>query len=79
MKYQRICKNPKCGKEFWGTKTQQYCCLECRPPRYISKRMAKENNKKPCTLEEVIKQAKEHGMSYGQYVAMLYKEERMKK
>ena len=77
MKYKRNCKNPKCGKEFLGTRNQQYCCPECRVPRYIPKRNA--NPKKVCTLEEVIKQAKEHGMSYGQYVAILYKEERMKK
>lgn len=77
MNYKRYCKNPVCGKEFWGTRTQQYCCPECRVPRYIPKR--KPNPKKVCTLDEIVKKAKEHGMSYGQYVAMLYKEERMKK
>lgn len=77
MKYQKICKNPKCGKEFLGTRNQQYCCPECRVPRYVSKRKLKAL--KTCTLDEMIKLAKENSMSYGQYVAMLYKEERMKK
>lgn len=72
--YKRICKNSMCGKEFMGTRTQQYCCHSCRVPTYKPKR--KYNKIKNCTLDEVARRAKEHGMSYGKYVAMQYQMER---
>ena len=76
--YKRICKNPKCGKEFLGTRTQQFCCIECRSSK--DKSLPKgEKPKRPCTLNEVAKEAMEKGMSYGKYVAMQYQEERMKR
>ena len=73
MKYKKICKNPNCGNEFMGTRTQQYCCPQCRGNTGTSK------PKRPCTLNEVAKEAMEKGMSYGKYVAMQYQEERMKR
>jgi hypothetical protein len=71
--YKKICKNQKCGKEFMGTRTQQYCCPECRVPTYIPKRKYKQI--KNCTLGEVMAEAKKLGVSYGKYVAMQYLEE----
>lgn len=76
--YKRICKNPKCGKEFMGTRTQQYCSIKCRGS--AEKRLPmREKRKKACTLNEVAKEAMKNGMSYGKYVAMQYQEERMKR
>ncbi len=71
--FKKFCKNPNCGIEFMGTRTQQYCCPDCRVPTYIPKR---KKQKKACTLDEVARQAKEIGISYGKYVAMQYKQER---
>lgn len=72
--YKRNCKNHKCGKEFMGTRNQVYCCPACRVPIYKPKEKSKPIKK--CTIEEITKQAKELGMSYGQYVAMQYEAER---
>ena len=66
--YLKICKNKDCGKEFMGTKTQQYCCPECRVPTYKPKK--KVVKKKPCTIDEIAKKAKALGMTYGKYVEM---------
>ena len=73
--FKKYCKNPNCGKAFLGTRTQQYCCPDCRVPTYIPKKR-KKKQKKTCTLDEVARQAKELGISYGKYVAMQYKTER---
>lgn len=73
--FKKYCKNPNCGKEFLGTRTQQYCCPSCRIPTYIPKK-ARYQPKRTCTLDEVARQAKESGMSYGKYVAMQYKKEK---
>lgn len=67
--YKKYCKNSMCGKEFMGTRTQQYCCHGCRVPTYIPKKK-KHKQTKNCTLDEVARQAKELGVSYGKYVAM---------
>ena len=75
--YKRQCKNPKCNNWFMGTRTQVYCCPECRKPTYTPKKKKKPIKK--CTIEEITKQAKELGMSYGYYVAMQYKPERKRK
>ena len=78
--YKKTCKNQMCGKTFMGTRTQQYCCPDCRVPTYKPKRKYKRI--KNCTLGEVATQAKKLGISYGKYVAMQYLEEqreRMKK
>ena len=67
--YFKICKNKDCGKEFMGTKTQQYCCPECRVPTYKPKKKVVKN--KPCTIDEIAVKAKKAGMTYGKYVEML--------
>ena len=76
MEYKRKCKNPNCGKEFIGTRTQQYCSNKCRCSTYVPKKARQIKN---YTLTEVAKEASEKGMSYGKYVAMQYQEERMKR
>jgi hypothetical protein len=72
--YKRICKNSMCGKEFEGTRTQVYCCPACRVPTYKSKKSKYRPNKN-YTLDEITRQAKELGISYGKYVAMQYEKE----
>ena len=72
--YKRICKNSNCRNEFMGTRTQQYCCPACRVPTYKHKKKYKKI--KSCTIDEVARQAKKEGISYGKYVAMQYLEER---
>lgn len=72
--FKKKCKNPKCRKEFMGTKTQQYCCTECRVPTGNKKQIKRKQNS-VCTLNEIATQAKELGISYGKYVSMKYIEE----
>ena len=69
MKFKKICKNPNCGKEFMGARTQQYCCKECRG---VSK------SYKNTSFVDIAVEARKNGMSYGKYVAMQY-QERMKR
>ena len=57
MKYRKFCKNPKCGKAFMGTKTQQYCSSECRVPTYKPKKKVVKKTK-PCTIDEIATKAK---------------------
>ena len=71
--YRKTCKNPDCGKGFMGTRTQQYCGPDCRI------RLRKVKQIKDSTINEVATEAKKHGISYGQYVAMQYQAERKKK
>lgn len=75
--YKKTCKNPKCGKDFLGARTQQYCCPDCRVPTYIPK--GKQKPKRTCTVDDVTRKARANGMSYGQYVAMQYLLERENK
>lgn len=85
--YKKICKNPKCGKRFMGTQTQQYCCPDCRQvtnsneyksPKNEAKKNSKPKKKKKVqSIDEVMLKAKEMGMTYGKYVEMLYKQGRM--
>lgn len=70
MEFKKICKNPNCGKEFSGTRTQQYCCTDCRTTTRNQK------PKRTCTIDEIARKAKANGMSYGKYVAMQYETER---
>ena len=75
--YKKICKNTNCGNVFEGTRTQQYCCPDCRKGVYIPKKPYKKKAKhKPCSLNEWAKEARANGTSYGKYVAMQYQEER---
>lgn len=76
MEYTKICKNPDCNKAFLGTKTQQYCCPDCRLVKGKYKQKEKKN---AYSLEEITQQAREMGMSYGKYVAMQYEQERKRK
>lgn len=76
--YKKICKNKTCGKEFMGTRTQRYCCAGCRVYTYKPKKV-KHKPTKVCTINEITKQAKELGISYGKYVAMQYENERKNK
>lgn len=75
--YKRKCKNPECGREFMGTKTQQYCCPEHRLPTGNSKKDTAVNFKKNKnkSLTEVAVEARKLGMTYGKYVSMQYIEE----
>ena len=70
MEFKKICKNPNCGKGFSGTRTQQYCCPDCRTTT------RKQKLKRTCTIDEIARKAKLNGMSYGKYVAMQYETER---
>ena len=83
MKYKKKCKNPDCNKVFMGTRTQQYCCKECREPtgyyKDKPKKKASLTANTPGSLDEVLKKAKELGMSYGKYVAMQYQNGRKMK
>ena len=76
--FNKICKNPKCGKSYTGTRTQQYCCPACRSYAREKEIKIELKAKKPCSLGEASRQARELGMSYGNYVAMQFLEERKK-
>lgn len=71
--YKKTCKNPMCGNEFMGARTQQYCCIDCRA------RNRKNHHINNHTLDYVARKAKANGMSYGKYVAMQYILERKNK
>ena len=67
-----------CGKKFVRIGRKQiYCTPECREE--VNRSTAKERRKnkpkpkkkKICDLIDLNRQALEHGMSYGKYVAML--------
>lgn len=75
-----------CNKEFYADRHQtRYCSMKCRraAQEQRNKERAEEENhiekrdNKPHTsnLLEINRKAREAGMSYGQYVAMKYKEE----
>ncbi len=83
--FRKKCKNRKCGKEFMGTRTQQYCCPECRqlPDSKLKKKVistkSKETKKKNVqTIDEIAIKARELGMTYGKYIEMLTIEEQRK-
>jgi transposase-like protein len=71
------CKNPNCRKDFMGTNAQLYCCHACRSTEQNKLKKPKCKKKRASTLDEVAREARQLGMSYGQYVAMQYKAERM--
>lgn len=81
--FKKYCKNPDCGKEFIGTKTQQYCCPACRVPTYIPKKPRVVKPKKPCSIDEIAVKARQAGMTYGKYVEKqtieMLRQERMNK
>ena len=77
--FKKTCKNPKCGKEFMGVRTQQYCCPEHRIPKgkgeSKSDRKVNFNHNRNNSITEIAVEARKLGMSYGQYVSMKYIEE----
>lgn len=76
--YKKICGT--CYKEFVTTsKNQQYCCVECRPRTHKKYPRYKHRKIKCSTLNDVVKEAHEKRMTYGQYVAQQYIQERMNK
>ncbi len=72
--FKKTCKNPNCKKVFMGTRTQQYCCIDCRMPSIKPKPIIKKR-----TIDEIARKSKANGMSYGHYVAMQYLSERKSK
>ena len=69
-----------CKKEFTPTKTGQlYCCLECRRAKGREnerqskefERMKRKGKFKNKSLRNIALEAKNAGMSYGQYVAKM--------
>ena len=48
----KTCKNPMCGNEFMGARTQQYCCIDCRA------RNRKHHRINNHTLDYVARKAK---------------------
>ena len=67
-----------CGKTFVQTgHARKYCTDECAREMKRSQMKVvhskKEKPKKKNTLREINKKAKEHGMSYGMYVAYMQK------
>ena len=83
MKYSKTC--ACCGKEFISNrKNGRFCSAECRniikskeeAERYRRKKEEKaeaEIVEVKETLVETVKKARDMGMSYGQYKAMIYK------
>ena len=77
----KVVKCPICGKEFKQIRGNQIVCSsECRKKR--TRQLAKENKKTEKkkrtktvrkSLIEIEKEAKEAGMSYGKYVALMEK------
>lgn len=57
--YEKICKNPNCGKSFKGTRTQRYCCPTCRSAETEKKIKMELKAKKPCSLGEASRKARE--------------------
>lgn len=73
---------PVCNSFFLPVRRQKYCSKECcRKATIARSKEWREKHKeiekpepKKSRLNEICKEAKEHGMSYGQYQAMKYKE-----
>lgn len=69
--HSRLCKN--CGNQFLTMhNSKAYCSDECvkamKRKRKAAERNGKKNKNK--SLRELTVEARKHGMSYGQYVAM---------
>lgn len=81
MKYNKTC--ACCGKEFISNrKNGRFCSQSCREivrveqnkERYRRKKEeAKESIEVKETLAETVQKARDMGISYGQYKAMIYK------
>ena len=75
--FKKTCKT--CGKEFLAARNKQYCCIECRPRTNKTYTRYKKYKPKKNSLNDVAKEAHGKGMTYGQYVAQQYIQERMNK
>lgn len=69
-----------CKKDFYAANhNKKYCSKECMKAAQKERDKARYEEKKKelerPTLTEINRRAREAGMSYGQYVAMKYKEE----
>ena len=76
-----------CGKTFYGYVLRKYCGIECqrvanqeyyrrskekeRAKRKMEERKASEEKNKGNTIADIAIKAKEAGMSYGKYEAMM--------
>lgn len=75
----KILKCEYCGEEFYTNgKTAKYCSPACRSKAAEERKRTKENFQnsqlRKLSLDETNRRAKESGMSYGKYVAEMYKE-----
>ena len=67
----RLCR--QCGKEFQTEhNSKMYCAHECYREAQNNLHREKRKKKKPMnlSLRELTVEARKHGMSYGQYVAL---------
>lgn len=80
MKYNKTC--AYCGKEFeTNRKNGRFCSPKCREiirnesnkQRYYRKKAEAESIEVKENLAETVQKARNMGMSYGQYKAMIYK------
>ena len=73
----RICKNPDCQAEFETTHhARMYCCHKCantfsykKQNELVKARKKEAINGKNKSVISITVMARQHGMSYGQYVA----------
>lgn len=73
-------KCPICGVRFIpNSVNHKYCCLACRCVADRNKRDREEKQKKIDRIAFINRRAKEHGMSYGKYVAMIERPNKIKK
>ena len=75
----RVCKNSACGKAFAPSVPKQiYCCVQCREDankEHKKLNYVRKKKKLNTDLRNIAKEAREMGMSYGQYVAYLKRKE----
>ena len=69
--YKKICKNPYCRKEFKGSRTQQYCCVDCRVDGQ-KKQINAPKKSSGKTLVDDVREARRLGLTYGKYKALLH-------
>ena len=50
---------------------QKYCCGDCKKIGDKKSNAKEKPQKKKKTVRDIAKEAKEHGMTYGQYVAKM--------
>lgn len=60
-----------CGKTFISDYRREYCTSECRKAANNRDKKKRRSNKKNNSLMQVVKLAREAGLTYGQYVAKM--------